>query len=67
MKIRSFLTVFSLALGQSASGQALVGQDLADPLGFTMAPRAEPLQNLSEFDYNQREGEVILVMYHASW
>lgn len=56
-----------LSLAPAVSGQAIVGQELPETLGFTVAARSSPLQNLSEFDFNDLEGQVALVVYHASW
>ena len=62
-----FTAAISLAFTSSALGQAAVGDQLPDLLGFTQAPPSAPLANLTEFDFNAREGEVIVAVYHASW
>jgi len=56
-----------LASMSHVSGQALVGAELPDPIGFTQAPPSFPLTNLSNFDFLDAEGEVLVVVYHASW
>lgn len=67
MNVKKLVLLGVLALMRVADGQAVVGQDLPDTLGFTQALRSAPLQNLSEFNFNDLEGQVILVVYHASW
>lgn len=67
--MKKILAVAGLGLASVAKlqAQASVGQQLPGLIGFTQAPRSAPLQNLSEFDYNDLEGQVALVVYHASW
>lgn len=69
MKMTRILALagFGLASVTKLQAQATVGQELPETIGFTQAPRSAPLQNLSEFDYNDLEGQVALVVYHASW
>ena len=64
---KALTTTIALALTPLASAQAPVGDTLPDTLGFSFAQPSAPLQNISEFDLNDREGEVIVVVYHVPW
>lgn len=56
-----------LASVSALKAQAGVGDDLPAPIGFTQAAPSAPLRNLSEFDFLDLEGQVAVVVYHASW
>jgi len=61
------LAGLGLAAVSPLHAQAMVGDSLPAPIGLTQAPASVPLQNLSEFDFLDLEGQVALVVYHASW
>ena len=68
MKIpNSLVASISLSLSPLVSAQAPVGDTLPDTLGFSHALPSAPLQNITEFNLNDREGEVIVVVYHVPW
>jgi hypothetical protein len=68
MKYQSILTtIVSGVLVLPGFGQAPVGDVIPETLGFTQAAPSFPLSDTSEFDFNDREGEVIVAVYHASW
>ena len=68
MKISKFLsTIIALTVSPLVNAQAPVGDTLPETLGFSFAQPSAPLQNIAEFDLNDREGEVIVVVYHVPW
>jgi len=67
LKKLAFLSSFGLSQISLLSAQAMVGDELPETIGFTQAAPSVPLQNLSEFDYRDLEGQVAVVVYHASW
>jgi len=69
MNAKKLTILASLGLIQISllHAQATVGENLPETIGFTQAAPSAPLQNLSEFDYRDLEGQVALVVYHASW
>ena len=62
-----FLAGIGVTSVSSLNGQTAVGADVPDSLGFTQAEPSFPLSNPSEFDFSDLEGQVALVVYHASW
>lgn len=62
-----WISLFGALSLLDASAQTPVGAIVPETVGFTQAPPSAPLQNLTEFSFENREGEVLLVVYHASW
>ena len=67
MKLLSIYAGLSLAAISGLHAQATAGDTLPDQIGFTQAQPSFPLEDLSEFNYLDIEGQVAVVVYHASW